>query len=83
MRGATKTSVGKINEPVVVGGATITAGDIVLLDADGGVVVPTANAAQVLQAAQERETREAVLRGKLQQGQLSYDLHGLRALLEP
>lgn len=82
VRGATKTSVGKINAPVVVGGATITAGDIVLLDADGGVVVPAANAAQVLQAAQEREAREATLRGKLQQGQLSYDLHGLRALLE-
>jgi 4-hydroxy-4-methyl-2-oxoglutarate aldolase len=82
VRGATKTSVGTINQPVVVGGATITPGDIIVLDADGAVVVPADRAALVLQASQEREAREAVLRGKLQQGQLSYDLHGLRALVE-
>jgi len=39
VRGATKTVRGTLNEPVVVGGATITAGDIVILDADGAVVV--------------------------------------------
>ncbi len=82
VRGATKTIVGNINQPVTVGGATIRAGDIVLLDADGAAVVAPEKAEQVLQAAQERETREASLRSKLQQGQLSYDLHGLRALVE-
>jgi 4-hydroxy-4-methyl-2-oxoglutarate aldolase len=82
VRGATKTIVGAINQPVVVGGATITPGDVIVLDADGAVVVSADRAAQVLQASQEREAREAVLRGKLQQGQLSYDLHGLRALVE-
>jgi 4-hydroxy-4-methyl-2-oxoglutarate aldolase len=82
VRGATKTIVGAINQPVVVGGATITPGDVIVLDADGAVVVSADRAAQVLQASQEREAREAVLRGKLQQGQLSYDLHGLRTLVE-
>src|SRR5579885_2596477 len=39
VRGATKTSVGMINQPVTVGEATIAPGDIVVLDADGAVVV--------------------------------------------
>ena len=82
VRGATKTKVGKINEPVVVGGATINPGDIVLLDADGAVVVPTEQRKQVLEAADAREAREAALRKKFQAGALSYDLHGLRALVE-
>ncbi len=82
VRGATKTKVGTINEPVVMGGATIAPGDIVLLDADGAVVVAAQQALHVLEAAQARQTREAELRGKLQAGALSYDLHGLRTLVE-
>jgi 4-hydroxy-4-methyl-2-oxoglutarate aldolase len=82
VRGATKTQVGTLNGPVVVGGATIEPGDIVLLDADGAVVVSAGQAEQALLAAREREEREASLRTKLQQGKLSYDLHGLRAVVE-
>jgi 4-hydroxy-4-methyl-2-oxoglutarate aldolase len=82
VRGATKTIIGTLNEPVVVGGATIKTGDIVVLDADGAVVVAAEQAELVLDAAGEREAREASLRSKLQQGLLSYDLHGLRAVVE-
>lgn len=82
VRGATKTKVGFINEPVIVGGATIASGDIVVLDADGAAVVPAQQAAQVLEASQARQEREANLRKKLQAGALSYDLHGLRPLVE-
>src|SRR5690349_13082886 len=65
VRGATKTHVGAINEPVVMGGATIAPGDIVLLDADGAVVVASGQAAHVLEAAQARQTRGAELRKEL------------------
>ena len=82
VRGATKTLVGALNQPVTVGGALIAPGDIVVLDADGATVVPLSQAETILQAAQEREAREATLRSKLQQGQLSYDLHGLRSIIE-
>ncbi len=82
VRGASKTKGGTINEPVVMGGATIAPGDIVLLDADGAVVVARGQAAHVLEAAQARQTREAELRKKLEAGALSYDLHGLRTLVE-
>lgn len=82
VRGATKTSVGTINQPVKVGEAIISPGDIVVLDADGAVVVAAERAEQVLQASRARQERETALRAKLRQGQLSYDLHGLRALVE-
>jgi 4-hydroxy-4-methyl-2-oxoglutarate aldolase len=82
VRGATKTEVGAINEPVVVGGTPIAPGDIVVLDADGATVVPMQRASQVLEAAQARMEKEAVLRKKLEAGALSYDLHGLRAVVE-
>jgi 4-hydroxy-4-methyl-2-oxoglutarate aldolase len=82
VRGATKTKVGTINEPVVMGGATIAPGDIIVLDADGAAVVSVERASQVLEAAQARQQREADLRKKLEQGALSYDLHGLRPLVE-
>jgi 4-hydroxy-4-methyl-2-oxoglutarate aldolase len=82
VRGATKTAVGAINEPVVVGGTSIAPGDIVLLDADGAVAIPAARAADVLRAARAREEREAALREKLRAGAFSYDLHGLRAVVE-
>src|ERR1700733_3500064 len=39
VRGATKDAVGPIGEPVVVGGATIRTGDVLVLDADGVAVV--------------------------------------------
>ena len=39
VKGATKTEVGALDEPVEVGGATIRPGDAVVLDADGVVVV--------------------------------------------
>jgi 4-hydroxy-4-methyl-2-oxoglutarate aldolase len=82
VRGATKTEVGAINEPVVVGGTMLVPGDIVLLDADGAVAIPAARAADVLRAARAREEREAALREKLRAGAFSYDLHGLRAIVD-
>src|SRR6266571_2418854 len=82
VRGATKTKVGTINEPVVMGGTTIVSGDVVVLDTDGAVVVPAQQASHVLEAAQARQQREADLRKQLQAGALSYDLHGLRPLLK-
>jgi 4-hydroxy-4-methyl-2-oxoglutarate aldolase len=83
VRGATKEVPGEIDEPVVVGGATIQAGDAVVLDADGAVVVPAERVEEVLAAARARAEREREKRAKLEAGALSYDLDGLRALVEP
>jgi 4-hydroxy-4-methyl-2-oxoglutarate aldolase len=80
--GADKAVAGAIGEPVQVGGATIRQGDVVVLDADGAVVVAQEGVADVLAAARERAAREADKRAKLRAGELSYDLDDLRALVE-
>jgi 4-hydroxy-4-methyl-2-oxoglutarate aldolase len=78
VRGATKSDHGELDVPVVVGGAAIRPGDIVVLYADGACVVPAERADEVLEAARAREQKERVKREKLQGGALSYDLDGLR-----
>ena len=82
VRGATKTTVGELDVPVQVGGAVINPGDIVVLDTDGVVVVAAGRLDDVLQASREREQREDVKRSKLESGELSYELDGLRAIVE-
>lgn len=80
--GATKDVVGTIDLPVSVGGVTIEHGDVLLLDADGAVAVPRSRVDGVLEAARQREWREAELREKYRQGALAYDLSGMRAKVE-
>jgi 4-hydroxy-4-methyl-2-oxoglutarate aldolase len=81
-RGPDKNVVGAIDEPVVVGGATIRAGDAVVLDADGAVVVERERLDDVLAAARQRAADELEKRAKLEAGALSYDLDGLRPRVE-
>ena len=82
VRGATKTKVGEINGMVTIGGTNISTGDIVVLDADGGVCVKRERVADVLKASEDRLAKEDALRKKLLAGQTSYDLHGLREVVE-
>ena len=81
-RGADKNVVGQLDVQVEVGGARIRPGDIVVLDADGAAVVEQERVDEVLEASRERAERERVKREKLQGGALSYDLDGLREIVE-
>lgn len=80
--GCDKKAPGTIGEPVEVGGATIRQGDLVVLDADGCAVVPRERVGEVLEAARARAEKERAKRAKLEAGELSYNLDGLRALVE-
>jgi 4-hydroxy-4-methyl-2-oxoglutarate aldolase len=80
--GATKEYVGELDTPVVVGGARIATGDVVVLDADGVVVVEAGRADEVAAAALEREARERALRERYAAGERSYDVNDLRRLVE-
>jgi 4-hydroxy-4-methyl-2-oxoglutarate aldolase len=82
VKGAEKDAAGSIGEPVVVGGASIRQGDVLVLDADGVAVVEQERVGEVLAASLEREERERVKRARLQGGALSYDLDGLRERVE-
>lgn len=77
-RGATKQEVGHLDVPVVIGGATIRPADVVVLDSDGATCVPTERTGEVLEAAEARLDRETRMRGRLEAGEFSYDIHGLR-----
>jgi 4-hydroxy-4-methyl-2-oxoglutarate aldolase len=82
VKGALKETAGMINVPVTVGGAAINPGDVLVLDADGVAVVPLDRVTEVLEASLAREEKERIKRAKLQSGQKSYDLDGLRAVVE-
>jgi 4-hydroxy-4-methyl-2-oxoglutarate aldolase len=80
--GAEKRVPGVIGEPVEVAGAHIRHGDVVVLDADGAVVVERERVDEVLKAGLARAEREREKSAKLEAGELSYDLDGLRKLVE-
>ena len=82
VKGAAKETAGAINVPVNVGGASINPGDVLVLDADGVAVVAQDRVAEVLDASLRREENERIKREQLQAGAKSYDLNGLRAVVE-
>ena len=81
-RARPRTSPGRSASRCTVGGATIRQGDIVVLDADGVAVVEAERVDEVLGPRASARTNERVKRAKLQAGELSYDLDGLRERVE-
>jgi len=81
-RGAGKGQIGELDVSVVVGGAEIRPGDLVVLDCDGAVALPAERADEVLRLALEREEHERAMRARYAAGELSYDVQGLRGLVE-
>jgi regulator of RNase E activity RraA len=69
---------GELRVPLVLGGVGISPGDLVVADADGIVVVAAADADEVLARADELATREDDLRERIDAGESTLDLLGLR-----
>jgi 4-hydroxy-4-methyl-2-oxoglutarate aldolase len=82
MKATVKESAGLINHPVMCGGVLVHAGDLVLGDDDGVVIVERERAEEVLRATIEREEREAVVMQRLVAGELTLDVLGFRRALE-
>ena len=63
-----KHGPGKINVPIICGGAAVHPGDIIVGDADGVVVVPVARAEEVLEQVAAIEKKEAAIRAEIASG---------------
>ena len=81
-QGTVKATPGSVNVPIVVAGATVRPGDVVIADDDGVVIVPRQDATETLRAAESRVGKEAADRQAYGSGaQLSLDRKGLRQTL--
>jgi 4-hydroxy-4-methyl-2-oxoglutarate aldolase len=82
MHGLSKDHAGEVDVPVTCGGVRIEPGDYVVGDADGVVAVPRGEVEDVMEAARQREEREAGIMEELRRGGLTIDLLGFRESLE-
>ena len=80
--GTVKEKLGDVNVTIECAGQLVSPGDIVVADDDGVVVVPRASAAEMLEAAREREAKEKVSRARYAAGELSLDVQEMRGDLE-
>ncbi|HEX4754308.1 MAG TPA: 4-carboxy-4-hydroxy-2-oxoadipate aldolase/oxaloacetate decarboxylase [Candidatus Dormibacteraeota bacterium] len=77
-RGTSKHGAGVVNRPIVCADQAIAAGDVIVADDDGVVCVPQHSAAQVADDAEQRVVHEEAIRARLDAGELTADLLGLR-----
>jgi 4-hydroxy-4-methyl-2-oxoglutarate aldolase len=73
----TKERLGKLNAPIQIGGATVSAGDLIFGNADGLVVVEQDRIEEVYEAAVDRRKKELEIITSLRQGRTTLELLGL------
>lgn len=80
-QGTVKETLGSVNVPIVCAGQHIEAGDIVVADDDGVVVVPRSDLQQVVRQSEAREANEAIARERYASGLLGLDTNNMRPRL--
>ncbi|KWR87554.1 4-carboxy-4-hydroxy-2-oxoadipate aldolase/oxaloacetate decarboxylase [Cupriavidus sp. IDO] len=69
-------AIGWLNAPVLIGGTRVEAGDLVVGDRDGVVVVPHARAGAVVDKARDREATEAAILKRVEAGETTMRIYG-------
>jgi 4-hydroxy-4-methyl-2-oxoglutarate aldolase len=80
-QGTVKETVGDVNLPIVCAGQAVDAGDAVLADDDGIVIVPRAKLQSVIDASAKRDEKEAGIRARYAKGELGLDMNNMRPRL--
>ena len=80
-QGTVKATPGSVNVPVVVGGQSVSPGDVVCADDDGVVAVARSEAGWALELCRRRLAAEQDTRARLAAGELGLDIYGLRQKL--
>lgn len=78
-QGTVKATLGSVNVGVVCAGTHVEAGDVIVADDDGVVVVKRGVAHEVAAASEARVRKEEATRERLRRGELGLDIYGLRA----
>jgi 4-hydroxy-4-methyl-2-oxoglutarate aldolase len=69
---------GAINAPLLIGDATIAPGDMIVGDADGVVAIPATRFRDALATGIERERKEAQIVQRINRGETTLDIYGLK-----
>lgn len=80
-QGTVKEVIGSVNLPLLCAGQLVNAGDIVIADDDGVVIVRLSEAQQVVEAARKRAEVEEQKRLRLAAGELGLDIYNMRERL--
>ncbi|WP_175774302.1 RraA family protein [Burkholderia anthina] len=77
MRGTIKASAPSVGQPISFAGTPVAAGDLVVADDDGVLVIPAAHVEATLSDGQARADKEATMMAALRAGRSTLELMGL------
>lgn len=78
IHGTIKKEKGVINSPLKIGEVLINAGDLLVGDSDGVVLVPQSEISQAIEASQQREEKEDDYKKQLAEGKSTLEIIGLK-----
>ena len=81
-QGTNKIKGGWVNAPTTCGGVPVEAGDLIVADDDGVVVVKREDQQSTLEYSKARLRKEDGTKAKIESGQISLDFYNLRPVLE-